>query len=624
MALLKNIYKNNKDLAAFVILNYVDKFLVFLLPLAVLYISQDRESYNSIEYVYSIANVIAPFFVFFSSYAFYGYKLSLENDDDGYVGLYRKYSSLIIIILFFIGLTVANFAPLLVSSLSLLISFMILIRFVYLQTINNNNAYYRLIDKPARFLVFTILGSLASVALVYFFHLDRRCVLIAFFAPQLAISVLCLYTGNGGRSFTIKGFQEYFINSFKYAWPVVVNCTIVAFVMNYGKIYAYNYLSSYEMYNFSYIMRISLVIQMAHASLISFYGKELFVNGYSKSFFKKYGLVIGSAFVLSVICLYIFNLFITDKLTIDATTFLILIYTLLYSLGASLEMWYGRKNQNSVILYVSILSCLIFFGLIFIVGVKSLKSLAIYMVVYSLTYLILLIMIAKAKMFVLGVVSILPFNCVRIFFYRAFFGYDIDYKSRIGLLNLLNCDKVFVRGARIGHLNQVQCTSFTMKEGSYLRFMNKITLVRNVEMASESEISRRNIIMGLYTSDFERKDECNFYIGNKSLLTNHHRVDCTSYVNIGDNVVVAGSDTQIWTHGFDNNRCMIVKPITIGNNIYVGSRCIICQGVTVSNNVIIGAGTCVHKSINESGFYISNELHKKGEFKSNYTNEISR
>ena len=398
MASLKSIYKKNKDLATFVVLNYIDKFLVFLLPLAVLYITHDRESYNSIEYVYSIANVIAPFFVFFSSYAFYGYKLSLEEGkDSGYVGLYRKYSSFTIVILLVIGLTAAYFAPLLVSSLSLLVSLMILIRFIYLQTINNNNAYYRLIDKPARFLIFTILGSLASVTLVYFFHLDQRYVLIAFFVPQLVISILCLYAGNGLKPFTIQGFQEYFINSFKYAWPIVINCTIVAFVMNYGKIYAYNYLSSYEMYNFSYIMRISMVIQMAHASLISFYGKELFVKGYSVSFYKKYLLVMGSAFVVSIVCLYIFNFFVADKLTINLTTFLILIYTLLFSLGASFEMWYGRKNQNRVILFVSIFCCFIFLCLIFIVGIESLSSLALYMVVYALLYIILLVIIAKLK-----------------------------------------------------------------------------------------------------------------------------------------------------------------------------------------------------------------------------------
>lgn len=397
MASISSMYKNNKDLASFVVLNYVDKFLVFLLPLAVLYITQDRECYNAIEYVYSIANVIAPFFVFFSSYAFYGYKLSVEKNENGFISTYRSYNAFFIIALFVIGLGVAFLAPLLVSSLTLLLSFLILFRFVYIQTINNNNAYYRLIDKPARFLVYTISSSILSVALVYLFHLDQRYTLMAFFVPQIIVSIICLDVIKGVKVFKIKGFNDYLVNSFKYAWPIVVNCTIVAFVMNYGKIYAYNYLSSYEMYNFSYIMRISMVIQMAHASLISFYGKELFVKGYSLSFYKKYFLVMGSAFLLSVICLYVFNLFVTDKLTINTTTYLILLYTLLFSLGASFEMWYGRRDQNRVILFVSVFCCLVFFGLIFIVGVNSLSSLALYMVVYALLYLIMLVLIAKVK-----------------------------------------------------------------------------------------------------------------------------------------------------------------------------------------------------------------------------------
>ena len=309
MKIIRTI-KKNRNLLWYVIFSYLDKALYFILPMLVLYIARDDEAYNSVEYICSIGNIIVPFFMVVSSYAFYGYKLSLEDKDSGYVNAYRSYSSFIIILLSIVGIVTAFVAPLVVSSLTLLISLMILIRFVYQQTINNNNAFYRLIDKPARFLVYTISGSLLSVVLVYFFHLDQRYTLVAFFLPQLVVSILCLNVFRGIQFFSLKSFWDYFAKSFIYAWPIVVNCTIVAFVMNYGKIYAYNYLSSYDMYNFSYIMRISLVIQMAHASLISFYGKELFVKGYSVSFYKKYCLVIGSAFVLSVICLFVFNHFV--------------------------------------------------------------------------------------------------------------------------------------------------------------------------------------------------------------------------------------------------------------------------------------------------------------------------
>lgn len=41
----------------------------------------------------------------------------------------------------------------------------------------------------------------------------------------------------------------------------------------------------------------------------------------------------------------------------------------------------------------------------------------------------------------------------------------------------------------------------------------------------------------------------------------------------------------------------LTKPITVGNNVYIGARCIIMLGVNIGNNVIIGAGSIVTKNI---------------------------
>lgn len=41
----------------------------------------------------------------------------------------------------------------------------------------------------------------------------------------------------------------------------------------------------------------------------------------------------------------------------------------------------------------------------------------------------------------------------------------------------------------------------------------------------------------------------------------------------------------------------ITKPITIGDNVYIGNNAIIMPGVAIGNNVIIGAGAIVTKSI---------------------------
>lgn len=609
------LVRNNKDFAVFVTLTYIDKFLIFLLPLAVLYITNDRDCYNEIEYIYSVAGVLSPFFVFFSTYAFFGYKKSLEEKDDLYIKAYRSYGAWLIIVLALIGVIISLIVPTILTSLSVLMAFMVLGRFLYLQTVSNNSTYFRLIDNPARFVVFTIICSIASAISVYIIGYDKQWVMFAFFLPQIILSlgdsIIIVLVSN----INWKGFIDYLWKSLRYAWPIVINCTLVAFVMNYGKIYAYNFLSSYEMYNFSYILRISLVIQMAHSSLMAFYGKDLFVNGYSVLFYKKYTIVILVAFILSILCLYGFNLFITDKLTIDLTTYLILLYSLIISYAASLEVFFSRKDQNKVILFVSVVSCLVFLILLFFIGKGGLRSLALCMVIYSLIYLITLYMIAKAKLFLVCLIALLPINCLRIFFYNLFFDYDIDYSSHIGMFNILKCERIYMRKAVIGCFNRIQCVSLTMNEGSWIDRMNKISFLNELNMEANSKIGRQNSIIGYYMDDNENRDTCNFILGEKSLLTHQHRIDCTTSVHIGKNVVVAGNGTQMWTHGFDYNRNMIVKPIHICDNIYVGSRSIICQGVTIVSNVVIGAGTCVHKSISEAGFYVSNMLCKKSDVK---------
>jgi len=43
----------------------------------------------------------------------------------------------------------------------------------------------------------------------------------------------------------------------------------------------------------------------------------------------------------------------------------------------------------------------------------------------------------------------------------------------------------------------------------------------------------------------------------------------------------------------------ITKPISIGDNVYIGNNVIILPGVTIGNNVIIGAGAVVSKNVSD-------------------------
>ena len=74
-------------------------------------------------------------------------------------------------------------------------------------------------------------------------------------------------------------------------------------------------------------------------------------------------------------------------------------------------------------------------------------------------------------------------------------------------------------------------------------------------------------------------------------------------ITLGNNVHITGG-TKFITH--DGGTLLyrrqipdleITKPITVGNDVYIGNNVIILPGVTIGNNVVIGAGAVVSNDI---------------------------
>lgn len=53
----------------------------------------------------------------------------------------------------------------------------------------------------------------------------------------------------------------------------------------------------------------------------------------------------------------------------------------------------------------------------------------------------------------------------------------------------------------------------------------------------------------------------------------------------------------------------ITKPITIGNNVYIGNNALILPGVTIGDNVIIGAGSVVTKNVPNNSVFCGVPAH---------------
>lgn len=94
----------------------------------------------------------------------------------------------------------------------------------------------------------------------------------------------------------------------------------------------------------------------------------------------------------------------------------------------------------------------------------------------------------------------------------------------------------------------------------------------------------------------------NIEIGN-NFYSNHNLtiLDCAK-VTFGDNVFI-GPNCAFYTaeHPLDaetrNKGFEYARPITIGNNVWIGGGVNILSGITIGNNVVIAAGAVVTKDI---------------------------
>lgn len=97
--------------------------------------------------------------------------------------------------------------------------------------------------------------------------------------------------------------------------------------------------------------------------------------------------------------------------------------------------------------------------------------------------------------------------------------------------------------------------------------------------------------------------------GSKIRIRNNSQIGINSIMDndviIGDDVTM-GPDVIIYTSSHEYKELGIPinqqgekphRPVTIGNNVWIGARCIILPGVSIGDNAIIGVNTVVTKDV---------------------------
>ena len=217
------------------------------------------------------------------------------------------------------------------------------------------------------------------------------------------------------------------------------------------------------------------------------------------------------------------------------------------------------------------------------------------------------------KTFFSFIISLLPFNAARIFFYRVLFNYDIDYGSKIGMFNIINCSKFKMNMAKIGNFNQIIVEDFELGNNTIIRKLNRMKNIHILKLGSNVEVVSGNFFGGPEKGTLNGSvnfDHQNLYIGNHSAILRKNYFDVVEEIQIGKNVVFGGNGSEIWTHGFDTNRAMYMGKVRFGNDIFIGSNCIFTKNVEVGDHITIGPGSVIFKNILEPGIYSTHQINK--------------
>ncbi|KRE57652.1 acyltransferase [Paenibacillus sp. Soil750] len=111
---------------------------------------------------------------------------------------------------------------------------------------------------------------------------------------------------------------------------------------------------------------------------------------------------------------------------------------------------------------------------------------------------------------------------------------------------------------------------------------------------------------------YAKKIGVNFTMGNLSIYGNIHWGSEPWIISLGENVHLTNNVTFITHDGGTlifrkyEHDLEITKPITLGNDIYIGNNTTILPGVTVGNNVVIGACSVVTKDIPGNSVVVGN------------------
>ena len=358
MKYLVGLISNNLKFYRYILLTGIDKLLAILTIIIVISLFKDKLLFNELEYVFSIAAIVAIFLELgLSSYLFYGFKVTKDKT------LFLDQFKTTYQVLGFYAL-ILTFVSLIFGFFKSFFFYYVLVKAFSIIFLNILKSYVRITDTPEKIFWYSIPTNLISIIILsVFYFFNSKINLFYFLLPNLILLIFLFFKKINLR-FNVKPVIK---QSLIFAWPIILNSILYIILNNYIKIYSYNFFDSEEMYRISIIQRFSQVTFIIQVATVAFFSKKIYLQKNNhinwKGLFLYFFVLLFSVF-LSILVTYLYLRFFTDTLFVfnllKLNYVLLFIYPALFCFNAFIELYFGRKNQNSKMLMSSFIGFLIF------------------------------------------------------------------------------------------------------------------------------------------------------------------------------------------------------------------------------------------------------------------------
>jgi acetyltransferase-like isoleucine patch superfamily enzyme len=137
----------------------------------------------------------------------------------------------------------------------------------------------------------------------------------------------------------------------------------------------------------------------------------------------------------------------------------------------------------------------------------------------------------------------------------------------------------------------ISCESLIMGRDVYIGHFNLIWRLKHLNIGSGSTITMFNWITGARMGSF--------FMGANSAITRWHFLESSGDIRLGNNSIIAGRCSHLFTHGISSTNLDDIRSIIIGNWCYVGSSCRFVPGAGTTDYVFVGMGSVVTKKISD-------------------------